>query len=230
MTKLMMITAVAGGAFVAAARAGDELPRRPDFARYDAMMTRSPFAVATAAAPAPVVSNFAKDLYIANAAHSPNGDLVTLASSTDKNLKLYLSTAEPVDGYSISNIEWSERVGSTKVTISKDGQFATIGFNQSLLSAPLASGAPPPVPVPGAIPQMPAVSLPGSAQPPVQGVPQVPGAQQGFGAPAPAPAAGAIKPAPIPMLPTPPPRVRAVIPRSPGASPAPGTVATPAEL
>ena len=39
-----------------------------------------------------------------------------------------------VNGYSISNIQWSDRVGETKVTISKDGQFATLTFNEALLS------------------------------------------------------------------------------------------------
>ncbi|MDQ6624974.1 MAG: hypothetical protein M3Y69_02370 [Verrucomicrobiota bacterium] len=220
MTKSILVTALTAASLAATIHAADDLPQRPDFARYEAMMTRSPFAVATAVAVAAPVSNFAKDLYVANAAHSPNGDLVTVASSTDKNLKLYLSTAQPVDGYSISNIEWSERVGSTKVTLSKDGQFATIGFNQALLSAPIAANAPPL--------QMPPVGLP----PPLQATGAIPQPQQpqahGFGAPNP-PAGGAIRPAPIPMLPTPPPRVRTVIQRNPGA-PTPSAETTPAEL
>jgi hypothetical protein len=89
------------------------------------------------AAPA-ATPDFAKDLYVANAARSPDGDLVTLASTSDHNFKKYLNTKTSVDGYSIANIEWSERVGATKVTISKDGNFATITFNQALLqqSAP----------------------------------------------------------------------------------------------
>ena len=174
--------------------AADDLPARPEFARYEPMMNRSPFAVATAVAAPVAVSNFAKDLYVANAAHSPNGDLVTVASSTDKNLKLYLSTKEPVDGYSISNIEWSDRVGATKVTISKDGQFASIGFNQALVSAPLSANA-----APVAAQGQPQMITPQGGQVPQPG---------GFGS-------GMIKPAPIPMLPTPPPRVRAVIQRTP---------------
>jgi hypothetical protein len=60
--------------------------------------------------------------------------MVTLASTSDHNFKKYLTTREPVDGYSIANIEWSAKVGATKVTISKDGNFATITFNQALLS------------------------------------------------------------------------------------------------
>jgi len=45
-----------------------------------------------------------------------------------------------VDGYSIAQIEWSEDVGKTKVTISKDGQFATLTFNQALLSKAASTG------------------------------------------------------------------------------------------
>lgn len=120
--------------------AADEIPKAATLARYESMMNRSPFAVATAVAPAPMAPNFAKDLYIANAARLPGEGVVTLTSTTDKNMKEYLSTKGPNEhGYSVSNIEWSDRVGETKVTIAKDGQFATLTFNQALLSQPLAS-------------------------------------------------------------------------------------------
>ena len=176
--------------------AADELPKAADFARYEGMMNRSPFAVATAVAPPVVAPNFAKDLYVANAAHSPDGDLVTIASSTDKNFKKYLSTREPVDGYSISNIEWSDRVGATKVTISKDGQFATLTFNQALLSSPVAN----------------AQMQQQQQQVDNDGMPATPPANP-YGQRANQP----IRPAPIPTLPTPPPRTRAVIQRNPTA-------------
>ena len=96
------------------------------------MLDHSPFAIATAVALPEATPDFSRDLYIANAARSPEGDMVTLMSSSDRNFKKYLTTREPVDGYSIAQIEWSEDVGKTKVTISKDGQFATLTFNQSL--------------------------------------------------------------------------------------------------
>ena len=178
--------------FPISSRAEDETPKAVSFSRYQQMLDRSPFAIATAAAPLPAATpDFAKDLYIANAAHSPNGDLITLASNSDKNFKKYISTGSTVDGFGISNIEWSDKVGATKVTITKDGQFATLGFNQALLSQPLpnAPGVPPPVvnaPVPAA----------------------QPAANQPF-----------IKPAPIPTIPTPPPHVRSAIQRNPPATP-----------
>jgi len=181
--------------------AADDVPKPAAFARYEPMMIRSPFAVATAAAPPVVVSNFAKDLFIANAARLPDQGVVTLTSVTDKSMKEYLTTKGPnARGYSISNIEWSDRVGATKVTIAKDGQFATLTFNQALLNQPLAANPPPP-------PQQ---------QPPQQ--PPLPGQPAGAAIPLPSNAnPNVIKPAPIPTLPTPPPRVRGVIQRNPAA-------------
>jgi hypothetical protein len=143
----MSILTLAGAVLARA----DDIPNRFNFDRYQAMLDRSPFAVATAVAPPAATPDFAKDLYVANAAKSSDGDMVTLASSTDKNFKKYLSTKQPEDGYSIANIEWSDRVGATKVTISKDGKFATLTFNQALLtqSGPNASPAPAVIVPPG---------------------------------------------------------------------------------
>jgi hypothetical protein len=186
----------------------DDVPKQFTFARYQAMMDRSPFAVATAvAAPAPT-PNFAKDLYIANAARSGTGAFVTIASSADKSFKKYLSTDAPEDGYSITNVEWSDKVGATKVTISKDGQTATLAFNEALLKTSAPAGQVPQQQM--AQPIVPPVSAPvNTKQPVVQ--PQMP--------------------APIPQLPTPPPRVRGVIPKNPNLAqtpfPTPNVAATP---
>ena len=67
---------------------------------------------------------------------------------TDKDFKKYVTTKTPVDGYAISSIEWSDKVGETKVTISKDGQYATLTFNQAEISKPAQFR-------PGVVPQMP---------------------------------------------------------------------------
>ena len=122
-----LLGAIPGGA-------DDVLPPRFNFDRYSAMVDHSPFAIATAVAVPAATPDFAKDFYVANAARSPERDMVTIASSSDQNFKKYLSTKEPVDGYGIASIEWSDRVGATKVTIGKDGNFATLTFNQALLS------------------------------------------------------------------------------------------------
>jgi hypothetical protein len=190
----------------------DDVPQPFTFARYQAMLDRSPFAVATAVAAPAATPNFAKDLYVANAAHSKDGDFVTVASSADKNFKRYLSTNGPEDGYSITNIEWSDKVGATKVTIAKDGQTATLAFNEALLKQTVAGQQPQP-------PQM--------QQQPIQSqaiVPQPNALQQQQNL-------QQQRPAPIPQLPTPPPRVRGVIPKNPTANstpyPAPTVAPTP---
>lgn len=163
----------------------DDLPTKFAFNRYQVMLDHSPFAVATAvvapaATPAPC-----KDLYVANAARSPDGDSVTIMSSADKDLKKYLNTKEPpVDGFAIASIEWSDKVGETKVTISKDGQFCTLTFNQAEMTKPMPKGPP----------------APGVVQPPAQPQFQQPGMKPGQNPPGVA-------------LPTP--HVRATIQRNP---------------
>lgn len=170
--------------------AADDLPKPFSIARYQPMMDRSPFAVATAVVPE-AAPNFAKDLYVANAAKSKEGDLVTIASSTDRNFKKYLTTTTPVDGFSITSIEWSEKVGETKVTIAKDGQTATLGFNEALLHQLAPTGQNPPAQQ---------IVAPQEKAPPAQ----VPGAP---------------KPMPVPMLPSAQPHMRGVIPKNPASAP-----------
>jgi len=171
---LTTIIAIAGATY---SQAADVLPPQYNFDRYSKMMDQSPFAIASAVAAPAATPDFAKDLYIANAAKSQDGDLVTLASTADHNFKKYLSTKEPMDGYSIASIEWSDKVGQTKVTISKDGNFATLTFNQALLSqtspgGAVAGRAPPapamPVPNPAGVPNAHAPKLPPGVPPELQ--------------------------------------------------------------
>src|SRR5438445_1645920 len=179
------------------ARAADDLPKRLDFDRYKGMLEHSPFAVATAVVAPAATPNFARDLYVANAAKAPGCDMVTIGSTTDKDFKKYLTTCGgPVDGYAIANIEWSDKVGETKVTISKDGQFAPLTFNQAVLTQPLPNRPNPPAP--GVIP-------PPQLQPGFQRPGQNPAV------PAPTPhVRGTIQRNPQPQvpLPTPPPGVQ----------------------
>src|SRR6266480_4270618 len=92
---LTLILALLG---VIHSQAEEVLPPQFNFDRYSKMVDHSPFAIATAVAPPSATPDFAKDLYVANAARSPEGDLVTLASSSDHNFKKYLTTRQPMDG------------------------------------------------------------------------------------------------------------------------------------
>jgi hypothetical protein len=171
---LATILAMAGATY---SQAEEVLPPQYNFDRYSKMMDQSPFAIASAVAAPAATPDFAKDLYIANAARSQDGDLVTIASTADHNFKKYLTTKEPVDGYSIANIEWSDKVGQTKVTIGKDGNFATLTFNQALLSQASPGGGIParalpgpamPVPNPAGLPNTHPPKLPPNAPPELQ--------------------------------------------------------------
>jgi hypothetical protein len=172
---LMLALAISLG--LQSIRADDDLPKRPNFDRYKGMLEHSPFAVASAVVAPAVAPNFAKDLYVANAAKSPDGDMVTIASTVDKDFKKYLTTKEPVEGYSIASIEWSDRVGETKVTISKDGQFATLAFNQALISQQMPrqpGGGPAPMVLP--TPQQPLpIARPGQIPPAAPPIPHTRG-------------------------------------------------------
>src|SRR6266699_827454 len=127
------------------ARADDDLPKRLNFDRYKGMLDHSPFAVASAVVAPAATPNFAKDLYVTSAAKAPDCDMVTIASTGEREFKKFLTTCGgPVDGYAIASIEWSDKVGETKVTISKDGQFATLTFNQAVLTQPLPNRPNPP--------------------------------------------------------------------------------------
>jgi len=165
---LTLILAVLGGIN---SQAEEVLPPQFNFDRYSKMVDQSPFAIATAVAAPAATPDFAKDLYIANAARSPDGDMVTLASTSDHNFKKYLTTKEPMDGYSIANIEWSDKVGETKVTISKDGNFATITFNQALLSQTAPNAAPASRALPPPMPSLPVPNAGGVSNPALSKIP-----------------------------------------------------------
>jgi hypothetical protein len=178
------------------ARADDDLPKRLSFDRFQGMLKRSLFAVASAVALPAAAPDFAKGLYVANAARTPEADLVTVMSSDDKNVKEYLSTKAPNEhGYAIANIEWSNQPGATKVTIGKDGKFATLAFNQALVSTPLANvpTQPQPQPQPPVQPGAPGVNLPKPIRAPLSPLPpQTPHVR------------GVIQRNPLPVTPQPP--------------------------
>lgn len=148
-----MLLSILSLALARVAHGGDDIPQRLAFQRYDSMLQKSPFKVATVTAAPVAAPSVFKDLYVANAAHTDQADLVTVLSASDKNFREYLTTEQPNEhGYGIANIEWSDQKGQTKVTISKDGQFGTIGFNEAFISQSSPNTS---VPAPGSPNAMP---------------------------------------------------------------------------
>ena len=93
---------VFGAATVARA---EDSPNGNQLARYDAMLSRSPFAVATPVARAAAAPESIKDLFIESMACSDDECVVTLASTRDKNFTKIITTRKAVDGFNIPNIK-----------------------------------------------------------------------------------------------------------------------------
>ena len=146
--------------------------------RYETMIVKSPFALATPPAPvaAPAEKNFADGWYVTSLAQLEGKDFVTI-KSRDQGVQLSLFGDEPKDGVALQKVEWSPSIGRSTVTIVKDGQSAKLEFNQAELQS-----AAPPQPTPGR-PPMPITTnnaaprpvIPRPTQPVVQGLPN-----QGF--------------------------------------------------
>lgn len=130
--------------FASFALAG-ELPASTPLERYQPMLDQSPFALATQAAPPPPVTDaagFAKDLILTGIARLSNGEFVSI-SSRDQTQRFALSTGESYNDITVASVAWSDAVGKTKVTLKKGSEYGVIGFDEALLAAAAAQGAPP---------------------------------------------------------------------------------------
>jgi len=116
--------------------------------RYEQMVKKSPFALATPVVVAPVTPPFASTLYVTGIAKIGNADFVSI-SSRDSQTKLSLLAGEPgQDDISLVSIDWSEQIGKSKVTIKKGTEFAVLQFDQAALQTPIqvTPQIPPPMP------------------------------------------------------------------------------------
>jgi len=158
---------------VAALRAGaaeEAIPSALPAERYEAMIVKSPFALATPPAPvaAPPEKSFAAGWYVSGLAQLDGKDFVTIKSQ-DHDVQLSLFGSDPSDGVSLQKVEWSPSIGRSTVTIAKDGQTAKLEFNQAELQTGAVAPAAPPAMAPGMIRAPganPAAARPGIPRPP----------------------------------------------------------------
>ena len=150
--------------------------------RYQQMSAKSPFAVATAssastAAPTP---GFAVQLYVDGIAHVSKTDWVAIKNrdpqDPGKPTVMFVEVGgTTTDGMKVNAVHWSEMGKSTVDVTSKDGEKATLTFDEMAIKNP--GGAPSMVPgQPGV--RMP--PLPGQGRPvgfPASGPFQQPGGQ-----------------------------------------------------
>ncbi len=141
-----------------AAPAPAPVPESRPIARYAAMTEKSPFALATAAAPvAEPQASFAANWYVAGIARLGDTDFVTI-KSRDASTQFSLFGREPQNGVSVASVEWSETIGKSKVILQKGTETAKLEFNEADLRGP----APAPNQAGGAVPAKPgAPGVPG---------------------------------------------------------------------
>jgi hypothetical protein len=131
-----------------AARAGtapQPLPTPFPETRYQQMTTRSPFAIATAAAAPAATPGFASQLYIDGVAHIGQTDYVAIKSrDPDKPTTMFLEVGgTSQDGMKIESVQWSPEMGRSTVDVVKSGERATLGFDEQTIKTP-AGAAPVP--------------------------------------------------------------------------------------
>jgi hypothetical protein len=167
------------------------LPEPLPASRYEKMIESSPFALATVtAAPAEKGPGPFTNLFIAAIAQLKDADgkvqdVVTIKSNVDHSTFTLVGNDAGKEGMQVASIEWSDRVGATKVTLKKGTEFGTVEFDQANLLGPSQPAPVPralqpggiPVPgVPGGNPQQrPGARLPGVVPRPTT-VPPVPNA------------------------------------------------------
>ena len=111
--------------------------------RYQDMVERSPFALATETAPppAPDLPGFAKDLVLTGAVRLNKGEYITIISR-DQTQRFCLTSGEPYNGISLVNVTWSDVVGKTKATLKRGSEYGVIGFDEAnARSGPVATPA-----------------------------------------------------------------------------------------
>ncbi len=148
-TPLILIASASAAFHVGAVE--NAIPAAFPAERYEVMVAKSPFALATP--PAPVAAapekNFADGWFVSGLAQLDGKDFVTI-KSRDLGVQLSLFGSDPRDGVTLQKVEWSPAIGRSTVTIAKDGQTAKLEFNQAELQTTAAPAMPNALP-PGTI-------------------------------------------------------------------------------
>ena len=122
---------------VASASEKSAKPSAEPIARYQAMIERSPFALATESTPPPVAADnagFTKDLVLTGAVRLSNGEYITIASK-DHNQSFALQTGATYNDISLVSVAWSDAVGKTRATLKRGTEYGTISFDEAAARA-----------------------------------------------------------------------------------------------
>jgi hypothetical protein len=102
------------------------------------MIRKSPFAVATAAAPGPAPTpSFAANLYLSGLAKIGDREYASI-STRDQTGKISLFVGDTAsDGLQLVNVQWADAIGKSKVTVKKGSEFAVLEYDQAILQKPV---------------------------------------------------------------------------------------------
>ena len=122
--------------------------------RYEKLLENSPFSVKTVAPEVPVGENGPgpfDNLYVMAVAKLGDAggkevNWVTIKSRADQSVFSLVGDKVSKEGIAIASVEWSERLGKSKVTLKKDGVFKEMEFDLANFQAgaPPANGGPRP--------------------------------------------------------------------------------------
>ena len=145
---LLSLCWAVSGSWVAAAETPD--PIGFSLSRYQAMIDKSPFALATAppveAPPAPTAV-FTQDLYVTGIAKVGGNDFVSIGYKGDPTKRFSLQAGQPgPDGITLASVAWSQEPCKSKATLKKGTEFGTIGFDEAAMAASAAAAPAQPQP------------------------------------------------------------------------------------
>lgn len=117
-------------------------PEAVPLARYEPLIARSPFSPASSAAPVAATPSFARNYYLTGMATVGEKAFVTVASRDTKSV-FSLMEGETRDGVTFARAEWVPGVGRSRAVLIRDGQTATVTFDEvAMKAAPVATPAP----------------------------------------------------------------------------------------
>lgn len=113
--------------------------------RYESLRVKSPFAVATAAAPTVSQASFAANWYVSGVARVGDENYVTI-KSRDLATQFSLFAGQSVGGVALASVTWSDQVGKSTVILRKGTETARLEFNEAQLRAAATTGVAKPTP------------------------------------------------------------------------------------
>jgi hypothetical protein len=126
------------------------VPTTAPESRYETLLARSPFALATAPTTAAALPSFAANWFVGGIARIGDTYFVTIKSrDKSKQFTLFGGETDEATGVSLVDVNWSDALGQSTVVVRKGTETAKLEFNEAeVRAAPAATTAAAPLPKP----------------------------------------------------------------------------------